>query len=171
MTEGPIPSQDAAPEPERPLGVWLLTIYYGLFAGLLPLVAVLLFFFGGEGQAAPGLSWLDLALSVSLSVGIMAAAVGAWRGSNRARIALVLLLILHYGLLVVNNFALSTMEGLDDSTRMSAVARGIRYLFHIGVNVWYFFLSERPKAFYQRAEARRPSGASVADPEDEEDGG
>jgi hypothetical protein len=162
VTERTIPSQGTGARTKRPLGVWLLTIYYGLFAGLFPLIAVLVAFFNEEGRAILGLSEVDLGLSVLLAVAILVSAVGAWRGNNVARIVFVVLLFLHYGLLVVSNFRLSTVEGLSESMQMTAAGRGIRFIIHIGINVWYFFLSGRPTAFYRRTGAKLQPKAGLA---------
>jgi hypothetical protein len=81
---------------------------------LLPLVTVVLLIFGGSWQADVGLA-LRLVLSVILAVAILVSAAGFWRGSNRARLALLCLVALHYGLLAYGNAALALGENVPDA--------------------------------------------------------
>ena len=136
---------------KRPLGVWFLTVWYSFFAGLFPLVTVFAIYFNAEGRMMLEMTFLDLILSVLLALSVLSAAVGAWRGNNFARIALVVLVTIHYGLLAFNNLSASAAGVLSDRMQTQTLARGMRDIFWIIVNVWYFLLSGRTKTFYSSA--------------------
>ena len=136
-------------EIKRPLGVWILTIWDGLFAGLLPVITVLILYFNAEVQAALGMSVLDLVLSILLGIAVVIAAIGAWLGNNAARIALVILVSVHYGLLAFNNVNLATAGVLSGTAQVKSWGRAFRSVVWIGINVWYF-LGKRPRAYYDR---------------------
>ena len=95
----------AASEPPRPLGVWILTISLGLMAGLVPLVAGVGLFVSGAGGDLIGP--LGLASAVLLAAGIVASAVGTWRGSSRVRGVLVALAVAHHLALAFDNGVLA----------------------------------------------------------------
>jgi hypothetical protein len=134
---------------KRPLGVWILTIWDGVFAGLFPVGAILFLFFNAEAQAVIELSTFDLVWSVLLGLSIFAAAVGAWRGSDLARRALIGLVTFHYGILGFTNFSLVASGIVPEGEQPLVLGRAIRSLIWMGINVWYF-LSRRPRAFYGR---------------------
>lgn len=135
----------AATEPKRPLGVWIITIYLGIMAGLFPLIAGIGLFASGSGFVGP----LGLAFTVLLAVGIIISAVGAWRGSARARDVLVALAVLHYLALAFNNGMLALNEAVPDDRLFLTWGRVVRSLVYAGIIVWYFRLSGRPDDFYR----------------------
>jgi hypothetical protein len=149
MAEIYIAEQGEAQMVKRPLGVWILTIWDGVSAGLLPVIGILILFSSTEAQAVVRLSTLDLVWSVFLGVSILAAAVGAWRGNDVARKALIGLVTVHYGILAFNNFSLVLSGIVPEGEQPLVLGRAIRSLVWIGINVWYF-LSKRPRAFYGR---------------------
>lgn len=147
------PTETKQQKAKRPLGIWFLTIWDGFFAGLFPLVTVLAIYLNAEERMMLEMTFLDLALSVLLALSILGAAVEAWRGKTLARIALVVLVTIHYGLLAFNNLSASAADVLSDRMETQALARGLRAIFWIIVNLWYFLLSGRTKAFYDSTNA------------------
>jgi predicted permease len=133
----------------RPLGVWILTIWDGLFAGVFPAAGAILLYLNNEAQATLGITVITMLLSVLLGLAIVVAAVGAWGGNNRARIALVALVTVHYGFLVFNNMSLASSGVFPGTVQSKAWARALRSLIWIGINLWYF-LGERPRAYYSQ---------------------
>ena len=142
----------AASAAARPLGVKILTIWLGLFAGVVPIVAVLFAYQQPEVRRLLELTPLLVALSVTLGAAIIVAAIAAWRGSNTGRYALLSLSVVHYGLVAWNNFNFATSQDLPVNSAQ-AWARVVRSLITIGILVWYFALSSRPEVFYRRDRA------------------
>ena len=136
---------------KRPLGVWILTGYAILFAGLGPVIAaVMLLILGDEGQAA-GLGPIDWLLPLVLGICVTVAAIGAWRGSNRARIALVVLVTVHYVLIAINNLLWLGAGSVPDAQQVTALGRVVRGVLYPAVYIWYFRRLET-KEFYESAE-------------------
>jgi RsiW-degrading membrane proteinase PrsW (M82 family) len=133
----------------RPVGVWIATLWAGLFAGLFPLVLVLFFYFGPAGGSEV-MSGTRLALSLALAVGIVAFAVGAWRGVPQARYALVALVVLHYGLLAYQNYQMAAAGvGVRGSTA-TPWARVVRSAITTAVIAGYLLLNKNAQAFFRQ---------------------
>ncbi len=64
----------------RPLGVWLLTLWYVLFAGLIPAGISIWLYFHPPGQQV--IFPLQLLFSTLLGLAVIVTAGGAWRGHN-----------------------------------------------------------------------------------------
>jgi hypothetical protein len=132
----------------RPLGVWLATIWAGLFAGLMPFGLLQLFYFG------PAKGWELIAvwqflLSGALSAGIIVSALLAWRGSSAARYALAVLVLIHYGLITYQNFNMA-IEGLEVRGSSAALwGRVIRSPITAIVIAGYLLFSPRANSFFR----------------------
>src|SRR5919109_2944019 len=94
----------------RPIGVWVLTIYALLFAGIAPLLLSVFILISGN---APG-NEIGILLSLPVSIGVITSAVGAWRGSERARKSLLIFVTLHYFLVALNNYLVITSGQVPD---------------------------------------------------------
>jgi hypothetical protein len=141
-------SQPAASESRsaaRPLGVWLLTIYAFFFAGLAPLALAIGLF--GHASSELGFGLPGLVVSASLSVGIAAASVGAWRGIRKAKNTLILLVTIHYAVIAFNNFVFMVIgeEGMGSQAQL--MGRVIRGVLYPAIYIWYF-RRPFPKDFY-----------------------
>ena len=126
----------------RPIAVWVLTIWNGFYAGLVPAGLALYLSMGQRGV------WVDLppigtTLSVALGLLIAATAAGAWWGSSLSRWAMLVLTTLHYATLAVANVRLM---GEDGSSASGGWGYAARALLMILVN-WYF-MWHRAKDFY-----------------------
>jgi hypothetical protein len=121
-------------KPSRPLGVWILTIYALVFAGLAPLGISVFTLFSGLGEGfGIGLIW-----SIFLCTGVIISAINAWWGKEWARKSLIILVALNYSLVGINNLIMILFDigtSVDVSTHWARVLRGILYpaLFY-----WYF---------------------------------
>ncbi|MBN2387280.1 MAG: hypothetical protein JXB85_09685 [Anaerolineales bacterium] len=133
--------------PDRPLGLWLVTLWNGLAAGLAPLVLTLMVFFDSAERSTQKPSWAGSLASLLLAVMILAAAVFTWRGKNPGRVALIGLIGLHYGLLAIRYFGL--LAG-PDSFDWTALWRGLRAVLWIIINTWYLG-SKRIRTFFARS--------------------
>lgn len=130
----------------RPVGVWLLTIFDGLVAGVIPLLTV--FAVLGNGvEILPG-GTMTAILLAGIGIGVIGAAVGAWQGSDRARIALLALIAIFYGLNMLANFRIATADWVPQDAQVRALATLVRSIFWVAINYWYF-LRPQTRAWYR----------------------
>ncbi len=123
----------------RPFGVWLLTILNILIAGVLPLISAVAVL--GGNAAVPGTDLTALLLA-GLGIGVIGASIGAWQGSDSARIVLLGLLVLFHGLNALGLLLGLSAEGIPDREQARAFAGMFRSVFWVAINLWYFL---RPK--------------------------
>ena len=135
---------------KRPLGVWILTGYALLFVGLAPIATAVVLYASSEAQAA-GLGIVDLLLPLVLGICTTIAAIGAWRGNNKARIALVVLVTINYVLIAINNLLMLSSGPIPESQQISAWGRVIRGVLYPAVYFWYFRRAET-REYYESVE-------------------
>ena len=75
----------------RPTGVWILTIYALIFVGIAPLLLSIFMLVSGNTAG----SVFSILLSLPISIGVITSAIGAWKGSEKARKSLLVLVTLH----------------------------------------------------------------------------
>lgn len=131
----------------RPLGVWLVTIFDALFAGVVPFLAA--FAALGGSSALPGGAALALPLA-ALSIGVVGAAVGTWQRSNRARIALLALMTLFYVLNIFASAYVATADFVPGAAQTKAWASVARGIFWLALNYWYW-LRPATRAWFRAA--------------------
>jgi hypothetical protein len=138
----------SAPTPiRRPKGIWAVTIWLGIFAGLLP-VSLALFIYYGPSRDEGIMSALGLTISLTVGLAIIASAIAAWLGHGWARFALIALAVIHYSLLAYNNYNLAT-SGIAPEGKLPMVwARVIRSLITMTVVVLYLLLNRSAKEFF-----------------------
>lgn len=125
-------------KPKRPIGVWLLTGYALIFAGVLPL-------FGSLASLSRGLSAI---IGVLMSIAIILCSVGTWQGKDLPRKLLQSLIILGYGTTAWISFlAISAGKVApgEINHQWSLVIRGVLFIV---IYVWYFNRSAT-KEFFQ----------------------
>ena len=132
---------------KRPLGVWILTGYAIVFTGLGPVIVAVMLLASGEARAA-GLGPIDWLLPLVLGICVTVAAIGAWRGNNRARIALVVLVTIHYVLIAINNLLFLGSGSIPDTRQVTMWGRVVRGVLYPAVYIWYFRRWET-KEFYE----------------------
>jgi type IV secretory pathway VirB2 component (pilin) len=123
---------EPSPTPKRPLGVWLLTIYAVLTGAIMQLFALAAAGFIGLELSAGGVLF-----TLTLALSIVFAAFGAWRGSNKARIALLVLITLHYVVIAINN-ALLLFDGTATGNDVRFIGRILRGFLYPALYIWYF---------------------------------
>jgi hypothetical protein len=129
---------------KRPLGVWLLTIYAAIFAGLAPLVLATVLLLSGNLGKNPVFPIISMLLNVS----IIYYSVRTWQGNDRARKIFLILITANYVFIGLNNLILLLSEQVpvDEQTRLyGRVFRGVLYP---AIFIWYFNRS-KTKEFYQ----------------------
>lgn len=130
------PVHEASIKPTRPLGVWILTTYAALFAGILPLVTAVVLLFTSSTADSPRA--VDLVLPLVLCTGIIAAAIGTWRGNDRSRKALLVLITVYYVLIAVNNGMALAGQGVPTEIQIKLLGRVLGGVVYPAVYIWYF---------------------------------
>ena len=133
MTENIAPSPVTQKAP-RPIGVWILTVYAILLAGIAPLLLSIFLLVSGN-TAGNGIS---IFLSLPLSIGIIISAIGAWQGKERARKSLLVLITLHYVLIGINNYLMLNSGQVPEETQTQLWGRVIRGILYPAIYIWYF---------------------------------
>lgn len=140
---------------KRPLGVSILTIWLGLFAGLVPFVSSLVLLLNPAAQSEIGLSNSDLVFPIIWGIVVVVTAIGAWRGSNQMRLAFLIAITIHYTFIIFQNYQLmqSASSGLlDEGIGTQAQGRIIRGIFWTIVS-WWYLNSSRSKPFFSNVKA------------------
>jgi hypothetical protein len=140
--------ETSAPAPiRRPKLVWAVTIWLGLFAGLLPVGLALFIYFGpAKGQGI--MSGTGLAISLTIGLAIIGSAIAAWLGHGWARYALIALAVIHYGLLAYNNYNIATSDIVPEGKLPLVWARVVRSLVTMTLVVLYLLLSRSAREFF-----------------------
>ncbi|MGV3774021.1 MAG: hypothetical protein ACO1QB_14055 [Verrucomicrobiales bacterium] len=139
----------ATPTPVvRPKEVWAVTIWLGLFAGLLPVILSLFIYFGPARDQVI-ISGMGLAISLTIGLAIIWSAIAAWLGHGWARYALIALAIIHYGLLAYNNYNIATSGIVPDDKLARVWARVFRSLITMTIVALYLLLSRSAKDFFK----------------------
>lgn len=136
-----IPQEEKMP---RPKGVWLLTIYALIFTGIIPLLVS--FYMLVSGNAAEYA--ISILLSIPVSLGVISGAIGAWKGNNKARIAFLVFITLHYGFIAVNNYTLIKSGQIPDDEQIRLWGRVLRGFLYPAVYIGYFS-QKKIKDFYR----------------------
>ena len=118
----------------RPTGVWILTIYAMIFAGIAPVLLSL--FILASGNAAGNVA--GILFSLTVSIGVVASAIGAWKGNDHARKSLIFFVTLHYVLIAINNFILINAGEAPDEHMARLWARVLRGFLYPAIYIWYF---------------------------------
>ena len=142
MTEN-VAAVQASQKMARPPGVWILTIYALLFAGLAPLFLSVFLLISGNAAG----SVLGLLFSLLVSIAVIASAIGAWKGSEKARKTLLVFVTLQYVLVALNNFVLLNSGQIPEEEQTRFLGRVLRGFLYPAVYLWYFN-RDTTKEFY-----------------------
>jgi len=127
----------ADPEPkERLLGIWILTLYAMVFAGLMPLTIELLLFFSRFGRDSGEISYVTVFAGVALSLAIIVTSILTWKGNDRARFFFVFFVTGHYILIVLNGL-LVQFSG-DPAAGLVNLSRILMGVLIPPFYIWYF---------------------------------
>ena len=146
-----MPIPDQRPSLKRPFGVWFLTIWLALFAGVTPISFLLWIRMNESARQALSLPGFSFWFSIVLAIAIMISAYYTWRGHGTARYLLVCFAIINYGLIAINNFQAAIQNPPIDS-RIRLIGRVVRSLIWIVIVAWYF-LGSRSRAYFNRLSA------------------
>jgi hypothetical protein len=141
-------------KPKRPMGVWFLTIFMSLFTGVFPFGAALFLSINQTAQTEMGITFVDLIFPMILGIVVVVTAIGAWKGNDKARIAFLVAITIHYGFIMYQNYQIAQMASsglLESNLGPRSWARVFRGVFWI-VICWWYFTSKRAKPFYATPE-------------------
>ena len=130
---------------DRPLGVYLITIYDFLVVGLIPLLTFVLFVRNSDTE----MSLSATMLSVGLYVAVMAFSVWACVGDNIGRWLLLSAVTLTAVMWIINAvFILSNMD-LPSGEKPSVIGFISRGVMALALN-WWYFNRKTTVAYYKR---------------------
>ncbi len=140
-------TEDIPQRPERPLGVTALTIWDGVMVGVVPAIRSGIIIANTSNQES--ISILTLCLATGIPIAIVSAAFGTFRGNDRARLSLLVLLTIYFSLNAFQSVILLVSSDLIPEEQLSSVWRIITAIISVGINLWYFL---RPKtiAFFRK---------------------
>lgn len=118
----------------RPTGVWILTIYALIFVGIAPLLLSVFMLISGNAAG----SVFSILLSLPISIGVITSAIGAWKGSEKARKSLLVLVTLHYVFIAINNYIFISSGQVPDDEQTRLWGRVLRGFIYPAVYIWYF---------------------------------
>lgn len=148
MQESTIPTQKG----QRPLGVWLLTIYAGVVKGLFPIVLMLLVWNSSDPLGSELFPMITIVGNIAIGVGIIWSALETWQGKDRGRIIFLILVTLSYGLVAYNNYQGLNSLDLSDSMERAAISRILRGFIYPALYIWYFTRPSTLSFYRQRGE-------------------
>lgn len=161
MTTHTIPANT---RPDRPLGVWILSLYAALILGFQTAVYNLLdFSWGSSLPTEPAiLVWLAV-IAFFLGIGVLIAAIGTWQGKPAFRNALIVQVIL-ISLVNLTSTLLyflmwvafsSPAPEMISSAQISITINIAGYLIVVAIFVVYFL---RRREFFQPGQDSQPEG-------------
>lgn len=129
---------------KRPLGVWILTIWFAVSTGIFPVVSLFV------GSASDKFEWFTPFLfAIPLCIINVAAAIAAWLGKPWARNAMVILAIITYGWVVAQVLYFFIGGYVPDDKIILTVGQAIRSVLFASVLIWYFGYKVKVTGFYQ----------------------
>jgi hypothetical protein len=129
-------AEDYPQRPERPLGVTLLTIWDGIAVGVIPAMRSGIIIASNSNQDQ--ISIINLCLEIGLPVVVVTAALGTFRGNDRARLGLLILLTLYFGLNAFQNAVLLASGNLTPDDQLRSIGGILSAFISVSVNLWYF---------------------------------
>jgi hypothetical protein len=140
---------DISLRPERPFGVTALTIIDGFYAGLWPMMGAISSLTSASTNEGMKISWLALWFSIGLPITIITAAIGAYKGYDRARFWLLVLITTYFSLNTFQDLSLVSVGIYSRDMTFSAYGRILRSGVWLLLNIWYF-LRSGTIAYYRR---------------------
>jgi hypothetical protein len=92
--------------------------------------------------------------SLLICGGVMVTAVAAWRGRDRARLGLIVLVSAYYVGVALNNALLLWLGSVSDAEQARVLGRVLRGVLFPALYIWYFTRPDT-KAYYRVMEAIR----------------
>jgi len=145
-------SEDQTQRPDRPIGVSILSIWDGVSVGVIPALRMGIMI--ASNPNLEEISILTLCVSIGLPITIVTAAMGTYRGSDTARLSLLILLTIYFGLNAFQNVILLVSGGLTPEDQVRNSAGIIGAILTVGINLWYFLRPNTISFFRRPVESR-----------------
>ena len=145
-------ADDQLQRPDRPLGVTILSIWDGVSVGVIPALRMGIMI--ASNPNLEEISILTLCVSIGLPITIVTAALGTYRGSDPARLSLLILLTIYFGLNAFQNVILLVSGGLTPEDQVRNSAGIIGAILTVGINLWYFLRPNTISFFRRPVESR-----------------
>lgn len=130
--------------PDRPLGVTILTVWDGIFFGIIPIISIVFRLVRGE---LSGDNPFSLYLTVFLAVLIIMVAFGTYIGNDRSRSFLIYIITIYQCLEAFNSVILLASGSIQTADSIFAVGTILIAFFWIALHVWYFLRPETLEFF------------------------
>lgn len=143
--------------PNRPLGVTVLSIWDGIALGVVPalLGGLALARTSSEGD----ISLVTLCLGIGIPIAIVTAAIGTFRGNDRARLGSLLLLAIYFILIIFQNVTLLIVGSLTPEEQVRSTGGILVSIISLVINLWYF-LRASTIAYFRRPIQPQPDQES-----------
>lgn len=140
-------NEDHPLRPERPFGVSLLTIWDGIAIGILPVFREGITL--ATSSSNEDISIISLCLAIGLPIAIVSAAIGTFKGNDRARLGLLILLAIYFSLNIFQNITLLIAGNLTPEEQVPNLGGIFVSIISLFINLWYFL---RPStiAYFRR---------------------
>ena len=136
MEDNSMPSNETE-QPKRPLGLWFLMIYTFLFTGLFSLGLAIYLWFSGFMDITPGVNRPSLIIGALISLAIIYFSVQVWLGKEKARKIFIVLIIVNYLLVGINNFLIIQAGVVNSEEETRLWGQVLRSLIYPAFYVWY----------------------------------
>lgn len=133
--------------PERPLGVTVLSIWDGIALGVIPALQVGLTL--SRSSSEGDISIVTLCLGIGIPIAIVTAAMGTFRGNDRARLGLLFLLSIYFILNIFQNVTLLIAGSLTLDNQVRSIGGIFVSIISLIINLWYF-LRPNTIAYFRR---------------------
>jgi hypothetical protein len=120
--------------PERPTGLYVLTIWDGILLGILPLLSTV---FGLVRNGVQNTNAFSIYLVAGLSALIITVSIGTFVGNDRSRAALIYLVTIYESLQAFNSVILLASGNLPAADQLYSIGRIMWAVFWIALHVWY----------------------------------
>ena len=118
----------------KPLGVYVITAFDGIFIGLVPLILLLVL----DNDTSINISEFDYYVTAALRIIVVAAALGAVMGENLGRRILLLAVTAVSISMILNSVGFLTSSQESGAQGVGLVGNITRGVFWIAINWWYF---------------------------------
>ena len=148
----PSDAEDQPHRPDRPLGVTILSIWDGVTVGVMPALRMGITIAGS--QNLEDISILTLCVSIGLPITIVMSAMGTFQGNDSARLSLLILLTIYFGLNTFQNVVLPISGRLTPGDQVRITVGIIGAILAVVINLWYFLRSSTIEFFRRPVETQ-----------------
>jgi glucan phosphoethanolaminetransferase (alkaline phosphatase superfamily) len=140
-------NSDPAAEAGLPKGVWLLTIFGILFAGVFPLIGIILKY----QDASHAVTIQSIMISFIMSILIIVSGINTLRGKEKGMKFFLTIVSIYYLIIIGANAYYLITHDLDALAQRKLTANIVRSIFWIAVFNWYFRKKDIKEYFAKQA--------------------